>query len=267
MLISLLLLPLSVAMFEAVHELPCVAAPIFPLVLAEAFWLAVAVLAHVAVSVRKEVGPVAVAQALEPLSFILIAVSKDMDSVALRLRVHPLADIRLTIGAFPDTVAMLDSFQPLAVVDFSVFPLINTLAVRFAIFVGAMVGVTVGEDFEAAAMTLVLEPFSFVDAAVLVDEHTEALSLPRVVQLAPIDAIFVLLNAEIGPFPDLLEVKLVANHFVPLNCVTFVFKCTFLLARWSESLLQHLVPDLIRYTFLPCHGFSCLCHIVGGILN
>ena len=42
-------------MLQAICELACVTAPILPLVLAEALGLALRVLAHVAVTIRKEV--------------------------------------------------------------------------------------------------------------------------------------------------------------------------------------------------------------------
>ena len=58
-LISLLLLPFSVAMLQTVLELSSVTAAIFPLVLAEAFRLTLGVLTDIAVSVGEEIGAVA----------------------------------------------------------------------------------------------------------------------------------------------------------------------------------------------------------------
>ena len=42
-------------MLQAIRKLACVTAPILPLVLAEALGLALRVLAHVAITIRKEV--------------------------------------------------------------------------------------------------------------------------------------------------------------------------------------------------------------------
>jgi len=54
-LISLLLLPFPVTVFESINKLPSVAAPILPLVLAESLRFAFAILAHVAISICEEV--------------------------------------------------------------------------------------------------------------------------------------------------------------------------------------------------------------------
>ena len=54
-LVSLLFLPLSMTMLESIDELPSVAAPILPLVLAESLGFSFIVLAHEAVAVGKEV--------------------------------------------------------------------------------------------------------------------------------------------------------------------------------------------------------------------
>ena len=53
--ICLLLLPLAVAMLEAILELACVAASILPLVLAEALGFTLRVLTNIAISVSEEV--------------------------------------------------------------------------------------------------------------------------------------------------------------------------------------------------------------------
>ena len=54
-LVRLLLLPLAVAVLQAVQELARVARPVLPLVLTETLWLAGRVLANVAVAICEEV--------------------------------------------------------------------------------------------------------------------------------------------------------------------------------------------------------------------
>jgi len=66
-----------------------------------------------------------------------------------------------------------------------------------------------------------------------------------VIQLASVDAILVLLDSKVGALAHLFIVKLVADHFILLNCVTVVLKLTLLLARRPESSLNHLVPHFI----------------------
>ena len=91
--VGLLLFPLAVAVFQAAHELPGVTAAILPLVLSEALWPSFCILADIAVAVGKEIGSIAISQALVPLSFILISVCKDMHAVALSFGLDPLANV------------------------------------------------------------------------------------------------------------------------------------------------------------------------------
>ena len=63
-LIGLLLLPLAMAMLETVPELTSVAAAILPLILAEAIWLAIRVLANITITIGEEVRAVTVTQTL-----------------------------------------------------------------------------------------------------------------------------------------------------------------------------------------------------------
>ncbi len=79
-------------------------------------------------------------------------------------------------------------------------------------------------------MTLVLQPLAFVDAAILVDKYAEAFTLALWIELASIDAVFVLLDAEIAIFAHLFVVKLIADHLILLNCVTFILKLALMLA-------------------------------------
>ena len=109
-----------------------------------------------------------------------------------------------------------------------------------------MVRVAVGEEFVAATMTLILDPFSFIHSAVVVDKDSEAFALSFVIQLSSIDAIFVLLNAEFRISSDLFIIKLIGDHLVALNRVTLVFELSVLFARRSKSLLEHLLFDIIR---------------------
>jgi hypothetical protein len=115
----------------------------------------------------------------------------------LGFRADPLANVGLAIGAFPNTIAMLDAFHPLSIVDFSVFPLVDTLTVGLSVLVGAVERVAVSEHFEAPTVAFVLYPLSFVDSTVLVYKDAHTFSLPAVIQLASVDAVFVLLYSEI----------------------------------------------------------------------
>ena len=141
---------------------------------------------------------------------------------------------------------MLDAVHPLAVVDFSILPLVDTFTVRLALFVRPVVRVAVCEEFVAATMTLILDPFSLIHSAVVVDKDSEAFALSFVIQLSSIDAIFVLLNAEFLISSDLFIIKLIGDHLVALNRVTLVFELSVLFARRSKSLLEHLLFDIIR---------------------
>ena len=141
---------------------------------------------------------------------------------------------------------MLDAVHPLTIIDFSILPLVDTFTVRLALFVRSVVRVAVCEEFVAAAMTLILDPFSFIDSSVMVDKDSKTFALSFVIQLSSIDAIFVLLNAEFRISSDFFIVKLIGDHLVALNRVTLVFELSVLFARRSKSLLEHLLFDIIR---------------------
>ena len=81
------------AVFQASQELPGVTAAILPLVLSEALRPSFSILADIAVAVGKEIGSIAISQALVPLSFILISVCKDMHAIALCFGLDPLANV------------------------------------------------------------------------------------------------------------------------------------------------------------------------------
>jgi len=155
----------------------------------------------------------------------------------LGFRAHPLANVRLSIGAFPYTVAMLDAFHPLSVVDFSVLPLVDTFAIDLSVLVGALERVSISEHFEAPTMPFVLQPLSLIDPAILVNKDAHALSLPAVIELTSVDAVFVLFYSEISPLAHFFKVKFIADHLIALDRVTFVLELTFVFARGSESLL------------------------------
>ena len=183
-----------------------------------------------------------------PLSLIFVAIGKDVHAEALRLRHDPLADVRLAVVAFPDTVSILDAIEPLAVVDLAILPRVDAFPVCFAIFMLAVIRVSIGEDLVATPVPLVLEPLALVGPAVLIDEHAEAFSLPRALaELAAVDAILVLLDAESVVFAQLLVVKLIADHFIVLNGIALVLELAVLLARGSEALLQELFQDLLGH--------------------
>lgn len=117
-------------------------------------------------------------EALEPFALIFISVGEDVHTVALGLGVEPLADVRFSVCALPNAVTVLYSLLPLSVVDFAVFPLVDALSICLSVFMSAVVEVAVCKDFVPTAVSAVLEPLSFVNTAVLVDEDAEALALP-----------------------------------------------------------------------------------------
>ena len=94
-------------------------------------------------------------------------------------------------------------------------------------------------------MAFVLQPLSFIDSSVLVNKHTQSFSLPCMAELASIDAVFVLFDAKVTAFAYLLVVELIADHFIPFNCVTVVFKVTVVLARRSESPFEHFIMNFL----------------------
>ena len=96
-------------MLQAIRKLACVTAPILPLVLAKALGLTLRVLAHVAITIRKEVRTVSFSEALVPLALVLVSVGENVDAIPLCLRAHPLANVGLSISALPDAVAVLDA--------------------------------------------------------------------------------------------------------------------------------------------------------------
>ena len=233
---------------QAICKLACVTAPVLPLVLAKALGLALRILAHVAIAVRKEVRTVAFSEALVPLALVLVSVGKNVDAVALCLRAHPLADVGLAISALPDAVAVLDALKPLAVVYFSVLPLIHAFPIWLATFVGPMIGVSAGEDLVAAAISLILAPLTLVDTPVLVDKHAETLSLPRLgVELAAVDAVTILLDAKVALLAHVFVVELIAYHCVMLNRITLILELAVCLAGWPEALLDKLIPNSLRH--------------------
>ena len=207
-----------------------VTAPILPLVLTESLRFTSAVLAYEAIPICEKVRSVAFSQALVPLAFVFVSVGKDMDTVSLGPGTHPLADVRFSVGAFPDAIAVLDAIHPLSVVNFSVLPLIDTLSVSFPVLVTSIERVPIREHFKAATMAFVLEPFSFIYSSVLVNENTQAFSLSSMIELASINAVFVLLDAKVSPLAHFLVVKFIAYHFITLNCVTVILKVTVMLA-------------------------------------
>ena len=185
------------AVFETVLELTSVTAAIYPLVLSEAFWLAVVVLANKDITIREEVTAVSVSQAAFPLAFILVAIAPNMHTVSLSLGVLPLANVGLAIRALPNAVATFDASEPFSIVDFTVLPGVDALPVGFSLFIISLVGIGVCEDFVTAPLSLVFPPFTFVDAARLVDKHAKAFSLAAdIVELTPVDAVSILFDAE-----------------------------------------------------------------------
>ena len=229
-LICLLLLPFAVALLQSILELAGVTATILPLVLSEALRLADRILTNIAVTIGEEVRTISVPQTFEPFAFVFVTVGEYVNSVSFCLSCLPLADVGLTVSAFPDTIAMFDAHKPLSVVDLAVFPLIHALAICLTISVGAMVGVARGEKLVTPATSLVILPFTFVDASVRVNKDAEAFALSRITQLTSIDTVFVLLDAEIGTLANLFIIKFVTDHLIIFERVTIILEVTVLLA-------------------------------------
>ena len=240
-------------MLETVLKLASVATAIFPLVLSESFRLPIEVLTDIAVAICEEVAAVALSEALMPLTFVFVAVGEHVHAVTLGFAVDPLANIGLTISALPDAVSVLDTLQPLSVVHLAILPLIDALAIGFALLISAMIAVARREDFVAPPVSLVLKPFALVDAPILVYQDTEAFSLSLWIELATIDAVFVLLDAKFAILSDLLEVKLIADHLILLDCVAVILKLAFMLARRSKAFLEHLIQDGLGHLRVTMH--------------
>ena len=65
------------------------------------------------------------------------------------------------------------------------------------------------KDFVASTAALILNPFTFVNPAVLVDENSETVSLPLLVYLTAVDAVFVLLDTELFRLPESFVIELI----------------------------------------------------------
>ena len=126
---------------------------------------------------------------------------------------------------------MLDALEPFSIVDFAVLPLVDALPVGFAVFVRAMVRVAIVEHFIASAMSSILEPFTLVNTTILIDQDTKPFSLPRRwVELTPVDAVLVLLDAKLWQFAHFFIVKFVTNHLIDLDCIALVLELSISLA-------------------------------------
>lgn len=171
-----------------------------------------------------------------------------MDTKSLRLRHYPLANVRLSVWSFPYSVSILDPIEPLSVIHFSIFPLINTFTIGFALFMRAMICVSIRKMLITAAMSLVLIPFTFVYASIRVDKDSETFSLSSYfVQLTTINTVFVLFETKVRSLAHYFVIKFIADHFVLLNCITVIFKLTISLTWWSKTLLDQLVSDFLRH--------------------
>jgi hypothetical protein len=69
-----LLLPFALAVLLSELEFTCVSVGIGPLVLSEALWLALDVLASIVIAVGKKVSTVSMPKAFGPLTFVSVAV-------------------------------------------------------------------------------------------------------------------------------------------------------------------------------------------------
>jgi len=85
------LFPFSLAVLHAAFELAHVQTRILPLVLAEAVWLAILVLAGVHITISKLIRPLSMLQTELPFPFVSIAIFPLVNSVAISFTLRPLA--------------------------------------------------------------------------------------------------------------------------------------------------------------------------------
>jgi len=85
------LFPFSLAVLHSAFELTHVQTRILPLVLAEAMWLAILVLASVHITISKLIRPLSMLQTELPFPFVSIAIFPLVNSVAISFTLRPLA--------------------------------------------------------------------------------------------------------------------------------------------------------------------------------
>lgn len=85
------LFPFSLAVLHSAFELAHVQTRILPLVLAEAMWLAILVLASVHITISKLIRPLSMLQTELPFPFVSIAIFPLVNSVTISFTLRPLA--------------------------------------------------------------------------------------------------------------------------------------------------------------------------------
>jgi len=118
-----------------------------------------------------------------------------MLAVSVSFVFDPLADIVISGATFPHTIAMFDAVYPFAIVSVSIDPSVQAFAIDAPFRIVTQVLVPVAESFITFAIALVVQPFTLVHTAYLID--ADALALAETTrQLSPIKRLFVTLNRE-----------------------------------------------------------------------
>lgn len=118
-----------------------------------------------------------------------------MHTVPVGFAVFPLPNVRVVVSALPDTITFLDTVEPLAIVNFPVDPGVNSLPMGLPVTKFALIAIAIKKELEAPAISLVLDPVSFVKPARAIHDDAFTVSLPTV-KFSSVDRVAVLLNAK-----------------------------------------------------------------------
>jgi len=110
----------------------------------------------------------------------------------------PLPYKAVSMDSFPYTVSLLLPFDPFSIVNFAVGPYVDSFAFGFTRFILAVVRVSICKQLVPLTISLVSEPGSFIDSACFIDNDTFTTSLSILVDLASINAIFILLDKKLS---------------------------------------------------------------------
>lgn len=247
----LVFLPTSVPVFESVLEVSNVRGSALPLIVSEAFRLAIGVGATVRVSIGEDVRTFAMLEAVEPFTFISVAIFPKVHSVAIHFAVAPLADVAFALDAFPSAIAMLDRLLPFSVVNFAVRPRVDALAVRLVAQVKADVLRAVAENLKAVAVASIVQPFALVDPSIRVDKNTQAVAL-SFDECALIQRVLRPLDLKLVGFHDLAVVKELRNHGVLVRLLLLI---EVALARLRLYLLDDLPISALDFAVICIDDF------------
>lgn len=102
-----------------------------------------------------------------------------MNAVAIGLGLSPLPDVRVPKNAFPNALSLLEAMLPFTFVDLSIEPSVHSFPMWFIVLEFALVLVSVGVAFHAAAISVIVEPLALVQPGcpVLANAQSMALSV------------------------------------------------------------------------------------------